>query len=52
MYVKRNLDIGSKVRVLGSIQNRMYLKRISPDSDEGEYKETYELSAMWIEESK
>ncbi len=49
MYVKRNLDIGSKVRILGSIQNRMYLKRNSPDSDEGEYKEAYELSAMWIE---
>ena len=50
MYVKKNLYIGSKVRVLGSIQNRMYLKRISPDSDEGEYKEAYELSIMWIEE--
>ena len=49
IYVKKNLDIGSKVRILGSIQNRMYLKRKSPDSNEGEYKEAYELSTMWIE---
>ncbi len=49
IYAKKSLEIGSEVRVLGSIQNRMYFKRTSPDSDEGEYKEAYELSAMWIE---
>ena len=48
VYVKYELGLGNEVRFLGSIHNRIYLKRF-PDSDRGEYREAYELSAMWIE---
>ena len=38
--------LGDKIELEGRIQSRKYFKRYSPDSDEGEYKEVYEIS-IW-----
>lgn len=40
------LKVGDKIELEGRIQSRKYFKRYSPDSDEGEYKEVYEIS-IW-----
>lgn len=41
-------DVGTRVEILGRIQSREYFKRISPDSEEGETRVTYEVSAINI----
>ena len=46
----RNLRVGDKIRVRdGRIQSREYFKRKFPDSEEGDYKETYEVSVLKVE---
>ena len=43
------LKIGAQIELHGRIQSREYFKRFSPDSDEGEYRMTYEVSIMTIQ---
>lgn len=45
----RKLEVGNQVEIYGRIQSRKYFKRYSPDTDEGKYKETYEISTMRIQ---
>ena len=46
----RNLGVGDKIMVReGQIQSREYFKRKSPDSEEGDYKQTYEVSVLKVE---
>ncbi len=42
------LEIGDRVKILGRVQSREYFKRYSEDSEEGEYKEIYEVSIKAI----
>lgn len=42
-------EVGNRVRLYGRVQSRKYLKRYSPDSDEGEYREAYEISIIRIQ---
>lgn len=37
--------VGDEVIIKGRVQSRNYFKRISPDSEDGEWKEVYEISA-------
>ena len=36
--------VGDKIKVTGRFQSRQYFKAVSPGSDEGEYRTTYEVS--------
>ena len=36
-------EVGARVKMYGRIQSRMYFKKISPDSDEGEDRDAYEI---------
>lgn len=47
-YVVGWLEVGTRVDLYGRIQSRPYFKRISPDSEEGETKEAYEISVRHI----
>lgn len=38
--------VGDSVELLGRVQSRQYFKRSSPDSEEGEYKNAYEVSVV------
>jgi len=40
------LEVGERVKIYGRIQSREYFKRYSPDSENGEYKNAYEISAL------
>ena len=40
--------VGTRVEILGRIQSREYFKRVSPDSEVGETRVTYEVSAINI----
>lgn len=42
------LNVGDHVELYGMIQSRKYFKRFKKDSDEGELKETYEVSVKKI----
>ena len=42
----RNLEVGDRIQLRGRIQSREYLKRHSPDSEEGEIKTAYEVSCI------
>lgn len=44
-----HVEVGSRVKLYGRIQSRKYLKRDLPDSDEGEYKDAYEISVIRLE---
>ena len=45
-----NLKVGDEIRIReGRIQSREYFKRKSPGSEKGDYKETYEVSALKVE---
>ena len=46
------LKKGEKIKLYGRLQSRDYFKRQSPDSEEGEYKTTYELSVSRIEKEE
>lgn len=46
------LEVGSKVKLYGRIQSRLYFKRYSPESEEGEYKEAYEISIMRMQRAE
>lgn len=39
-------EVGNRVKLYGRVQSREYFKRYSPDSEEGEYREAYEISVM------
>ena len=40
------LEVGNKIKLYGRVQSREYLKRVSPDSEEGETRIAYEISIM------
>jgi primosomal replication protein N len=40
------LEVGSHIRLYGKIQSRKYFKKYSPDSEEGEYRDAYEILAL------
>lgn len=40
------LEVGNRVKLYGRVQSREYLKKSSPDSDVGEYRNAYEISVM------
>jgi len=40
------LEVGDKIKLYGRVQSREYFKRVSPDSEEGETRITYEISIM------
>ena len=42
----RDLETGDGIELYGRVQSRMYFKRFSPESEEGEYRETYEVSIL------
>ena len=42
----KDYKIGTRVRLYGRLQSREYFKRVSPDSDEGETRTTYEVSIL------
>lgn len=42
----KSLEIGDRVELLGRLQSRWYFKKYSPDSKEGEWKVTYEISII------
>lgn len=42
-------EVGTKIQIHGRIQSRQYQKRISEDSQEGEYREAYEISVQTLE---
>lgn len=44
----RNLELGNRVEIYGRIQRREYFKRYSPETEEGEYKEAYEVSVQKV----
>lgn len=46
-----NLKPGTEIEVFGRIQSREYFKRVSPESEEGETKVTYEVSVNRMKES-
>ena len=43
------LEVGNRIKLYGRIQSREYFKRFSQDSDEGEYRDAYEISIMRIQ---
>ena len=45
-------EVGDRIQLYGRIQSRKYFKRYSPNSQDGEVKETYEVSVMQIQEVK
>jgi len=48
----RKLEVGDRIQVKGRIQSREYLKRYSPDSDEGEIRTAYEISCISFKKVK
>lgn len=42
----KDFKVGDRVQLLGRIQSREYFKKSSPDSNEGELRTTYEVSAV------
>lgn len=46
--IEKNLHIGDEISLIGRIQSRKYFKRFSQDSEEGEWREAYEVSANKI----
>lgn len=42
----KELEIGDNIEILGRVQSREYFKRFSEDSEEGELRIAYEVSAM------
>lgn len=46
------LKVGDRVNVNGRIQSRTYLKRYSPDSEEGEFKDAYEISISTMQKAE
>lgn len=40
------LDVGTRIRLYGRMQSRQYFKRFSPMSEDGEIRETYEVSII------
>lgn len=47
-YYASELEIGNRIKLYGRVQSRQYFKRFSPDSEEGEYRDAYEVSIMRI----
>lgn len=45
-------EVGDKLELYGRIQSRGYFKRYSQDSEDGEYKEAYEISVTTIEKEE
>lgn len=43
-------EVGKRVNLYGRVQSKKYFKKISPDSNEGEYREAYEISVMRMKE--
>lgn len=43
------LNVGERIRFYGRIQSRKYFKKISANSEEGEYREVQEVSIMSLE---
>lgn len=44
----KEMWIGDKIKAVGRIQSREYFKRYSPESEEGEYRTTYEVCIQKI----
>lgn len=47
-YYARRISVGEKVKIYGRFQSREYFKKFSPDSEEGEFRTTYEVSVRKI----
>lgn len=43
------LEIGNRIKLYGRVQSREYLKRYSPNSEAGEFREAYEISVIQIQ---
>ena len=48
-YWCENLKIGDRVSIEGRMQSRVYFKAVEPNSEEGDYRETYEISIFKID---
>ncbi len=48
----RELEVRDQIELYGRLQRRVYFKRFSPDSLEGTYKETYEVSIIKMRKVK
>lgn len=46
------LSVGEHITLFGRFQRKQYFKKYHPDSDEGEYKEAYEVSVGIIQKAK
>lgn len=42
--ISGNFEVGTRIQVQGRLQSRMYFKRYSPDTNEGEYRKALEVS--------
>ena len=47
-YIISEYKVGNRIRFFGRIQSREYFKKYNPDSEEGEWKKTYEISLFSI----